>query len=271
MQILLPALPFPGFFLAPESPRWLASVDRKEDAAAVIAKHHANGDINSPLVQYEAEEIVNTIKTKQEAHASASYADMLKTKGNRWRLLISITLGLFSHAHLSMPASLEPHLGRRSGSNGREAWSTTFVPDVCTGNSAVGLAVIPLLFVFFAGYDIALTPLIIAYPIEIWQFQLRSRGFSVLWTSGIVAGIFNMFVNPIALGSIGWKYYFTYIVFLAAFVLLAYFCYPETKGRTLEQMAYIFDGEDADSNVLEGKSMEGKTKVLSIELERKSG
>lgn len=87
-----------------------------------------------------------------------------------------------------------------------------------------------------------------------------------MWISGIVAGIFNMFVNPIALGSIGWKYYFTYIVFLIAFLVIAYFFYPETKGRTLEQMAYIFDGEDA---VTEG--VEDKPKVLSVELERKSG
>ncbi|EKJ71682.1 hypothetical protein FPSE_08128 [Fusarium pseudograminearum CS3096] len=317
MQILLPALAFPGFFMAPESPRWLASVDRNEEASNVIAKHHADGDANSPLVQYETEEIINTIKAEREAHTSASYADMLKTKGNRWRLLISITLGLFSQwsgngvvsyylalvlqtvgitsvTHQTLisaclqvwnliwavaAAAMVEKLGRRplfltSGITMLVSYiaitglSGSFAS---TGNSAVGIAVIPLLFVFFAGYDIALTPLIIAYPIEIWQFQLRSRGFSVLWTSGIVAGIFNMFVNPIALGSIGWKYYFTYIVFLAAFVIIAYFCYPETKGRTLEQMAYIFDGEDADTNVLEGKTVEGKTKVLSIELEHKSG
>ncbi|KAF5229920.1 hypothetical protein FAUST_10084 [Fusarium austroamericanum] len=312
MQILLPALAFPGFFMAPESPRWLASVDRKEDAARVIAEHHAGGDVNSPLVIYETEEIINTIKAEQEAHASASYADMLKTKGNRWRLLISVSLGIFSQwsgngvvsYYLAMvlqtvgitsvthqtlisaclqvwnllwavaAAAMVEKLGRRPlflTSAGTMLASYIAITGLSgsfasTGNSAVGLAVIPLLFIFFAGYDIALTPLVIAYPIEIWQYQLRSRGFSVMWISGIVAGIFNMFVNPIALGSIGWKYYFTYIVFLIAFVVIAYFFYPETKGRTLEQMAYIFDGEDA---VTEG--VEDKPKVLSVELERKSG
>ncbi|EXK27731.1 hypothetical protein FOXG_10233 [Fusarium oxysporum f. sp. lycopersici 4287] len=135
-----------------------------------------------------------------------------------------------------------------------------------TGNSVVGVAVIPLLFVFFAGYDIALTPLVIAYPIQIWQYQLQSRGFSVMWSSGILAGIFNMFVNLIALGSIDWKYYFTYIVFLTAFLVIAYFFYPETRGRTLEQIAYIFDREDADTQHLEGKA-----KVMSVEVDHKSG
>ncbi|KAI6760373.1 hypothetical protein HG530_009233 [Fusarium avenaceum] len=75
--ILLPALAFPGFFMAPESPRWLASVDRIQEAAAVITKHHANGDVDSPLVHFETGEITNTIKAE-------------------WRLLISVSLGVFS-------------------------------------------------------------------------------------------------------------------------------------------------------------------------------
>ncbi|KAG8674050.1 hypothetical protein FPOAC1_000013 [Fusarium poae] len=65
---------------------------------------------------------------------------------------------------------------------------------------------------------------------------------------------------------IGWKYYFTYIVFLIAFLVIAYFFYLETKGRTLEQMTHIFDGEDAETEPLGDK-----VKVMSVELERKSG
>jgi membrane protein implicated in regulation of membrane protease activity len=82
--------------------------------------------------------------------------------------------------------------------------------------------------------------------VEIWQYRLRSRGFTVTWITGTLAGIFNTFVNPIALESIGWKYYFVFIVFLIAFLFVAYFVYPETRGRTLEQMVFIFDGQDAE-------------------------
>lgn len=67
-----------------------------------------------------------------------------------------------------------------------------------------------------------------------------------MWSTGILAGIFNMFVNPIALGSIGWKYYFVYIFFLLSFLFTAFFFYPETRGHTLEQMGFIFDGEESD-------------------------
>jgi hypothetical protein len=75
-----------------------------------------------------------------------------------------------------------------------------------------------------------------------------------MYVSGILAGIFNMFVNPIALQSIGWKYYFTYIAFLIAFLVIAYFCYPETRGHTLEQIAFVFDGEEAELLPTENKA-----------------
>lgn len=202
LQILFPALAFAGLFMAPESPRWLVSMDRNEEAAQVIAKHHAGGDINSPLVQFESAEIINTIKAEQQARSNSSYADMLKTKGNRWRLLISVTLGIFSQwsgngvvsYYLSLvletvgitsvtdqtlisaclqlwnliwavaaAVSVEK-IGRRPlflTSAATMLASYIVITGLSgsfanTGNSAVGIAVIPLLFVFFWGYDIAL-------------------------------------------------------------------------------------------------------------------
>ncbi|GLA90810.1 hypothetical protein AtubIFM57143_000417 [Aspergillus tubingensis] len=110
-----------------------------------------------------------------------------------------------------------------------------------TGNAKTGTAFIPFVFIYFAGYDIALTPLLTSYPCEIWPFRLRSRGLSVTWMSCIVAVIFNTFVNPIALDAIGWKYYILYVVLLVIYGLVLYFFYPETRGRTLEEMAAVFD------------------------------
>jgi MFS family permease len=52
---------------------------------------------------------------------------------------------------------------------------------------SVGIAVIPMLFVFFAGYDIALTPLLVSYPCEIWPYRLRSRGLTVTFVTTVLA------------------------------------------------------------------------------------
>ncbi|GLA36724.1 hypothetical protein AnigIFM63309_003048 [Aspergillus niger] len=96
LQALVPVVGLPGFLLAPESPRWLISVGRNEEARAILTRYHAAGDETSPLVAYEFSEISSTIRAEQEAHSSASYIEMVKTPGNRWRLMISITLGLFA-------------------------------------------------------------------------------------------------------------------------------------------------------------------------------
>jgi hypothetical protein len=58
-----------------------------------------------------------------------------------------------------------------------------------------------------------------------------------------VAIFFNTFVNPIALESIGWKYYFVFVIMLVLLTITIYFFYPETRGHTLEQMAVLFDGD----------------------------
>lgn len=90
------------------------------------------------------------------------------------------------------------------------------------------------------------TPFLVSYPCEIWPYRLRSRGLTVTWVSTIIAIFFNTFVNPIALETIGWKYYIVFVAVLVCFGATAYFYYPETRGYSLEQMAVIFDGAEAE-------------------------
>jgi Sugar (and other) transporter len=60
-----------------------------------------------------------------------------------------------------------------------------------------------------------------------------------------MAVFFNIFVNPIALEAIAWKYYVVYVVILVFILHTIYFFYPETNEHSLEEMARVFDGDDA--------------------------
>ncbi|RYP79270.1 hypothetical protein DL769_003050 [Monosporascus sp. CRB-8-3] len=80
----------------PESPRYLMAKDRHEEALHTLAKYHGGGDRNNATVQFEYREIKETMRIEKEVSRFGSYLDFLKTKGNRWRLAILVSLGVIS-------------------------------------------------------------------------------------------------------------------------------------------------------------------------------
>lgn len=83
-----------------------------------------------------------------------------------------------------------------------------------------------------------LTTMAIAYMVEVWPYSERSRGISVFQLFGRLANFFTTFVNPIGLSGAGWKYLISYCCWLIFEVIFVYFMFPETFGRTLEELAF---------------------------------
>jgi MFS family permease len=113
--------------------------------------------------------------------------------------------------------------------------------------AAAGIAVVPFLFIFFGFYDMAYAPLFISYPAEILPFQLRAKGLAVTLSVDAAACFFNQYVNPVAFTALQWKYYCVYIGCLVVFLGIVYFLFPETKGRSLEEVATIFDESEEEN------------------------
>jgi hypothetical protein len=88
-----PKAHFSTLFFIPESPRWLISKGRKDEALQVLAKYHANGEEHDPLVQLEFLEIQEAIELERTAQSQGSWAAFFQTKGNRHRLIICILVG----------------------------------------------------------------------------------------------------------------------------------------------------------------------------------
>ncbi|CAE6536276.1 unnamed protein product [Rhizoctonia solani] len=127
-------------------------------------------------------------------------------------------------------------------------WTITAALYQLLGNTAAANANIALIFIFFSFYDIAVpisqySPLLVAYTIEILPFNIRAKGFAVMNFSVCIALIVNQYVNPVALGAIGWKYALVYCGWLLFEFIFVFRYIIETKGRSLEQTAALFDGE----------------------------
>ncbi|KAJ5552809.1 hypothetical protein N7494_002187 [Penicillium frequentans] len=83
------------------------------------------------------------------------------------------------------------------------------------------------------------------YPAEIFPVDIRNQGNSVTtFTNWTINLIFAQF-SPTALSNIGFRYFYVFFVFNIIAMICYILFFPETKGKTLEQMDVLF----GDANV----------------------
>jgi hypothetical protein len=80
----------------PESPRWLAYKNRREDALAVVAQTYANGDAHNPIVLVAFKEIIDTIEYEKNVGETLSLVQMVKTPVARKRVVLAVSAAVFS-------------------------------------------------------------------------------------------------------------------------------------------------------------------------------
>ncbi|KAF2104643.1 MFS transporter [Rhizodiscina lignyota] len=78
------------------------------------------------------------------------------------------------------------------------------------------------------------------YLAEIFPNHLRSQGVAFGLSGFYLASEVTLVGAPVALNAIGWKFYLVLICPSAVYIVLIYFLFPETKGRTLEEIGALF-------------------------------
>ncbi|KAG8955080.1 hypothetical protein FRC04_009537 [Tulasnella sp. 424] len=299
-------------WFAPESPRWLISKGKDEEAKRVLGKYHGNGDVYHPLVDYEYSEIREAISLEGEL-GSVSYWSLFATPGNRRRMRVIIGLGVFSqwsgnglvsyYINIILETVGIEAAGTKTLINGilqifnfgmaftagmfvekigrRKlfltsnfgmlvvfvGWTVTSAVFQDTGSKVAANFTIVMIFLYYAFYDIAYTPLLVAYAVEILPFAIRAKGFAVMSFTISLTLIFNQYVNPVALERLGWKYYLFYVGWLAFEAVFIFMYLWETKGRTLEQTAVLFDGEPENDGLFVEEV--GVPKLRDVEKQRR--
>lgn len=89
-QAFLPSIAMVLILFFPESPRWLISQDRTEDALNILAKYHGEGDPNSPIVQLQIREIREQAERYRSENPWWDYRELVNTRAARYRLAMVI-------------------------------------------------------------------------------------------------------------------------------------------------------------------------------------
>ncbi|KAJ7659223.1 general substrate transporter [Mycena polygramma] len=166
------------------------------------------------------------------------------------QLLINGILMVWNLAWALFASSMAERLGRRFLFLTSTSLMTLFLSlqTICfarfriTGNQGAAHAALGFIFMFYFAFNLAFSPLIITYTLEILPYNIRAKGFNIFNFTISLALIFNQYVNPIAFDALTWKYYIVYCAWLAFECVFLYFFIIETKAHTLEETAAIFDG-----------------------------
>ncbi|GAA5903155.1 sugar porter family MFS transporter [Sporobolomyces salmoneus] len=116
--------------------------------------------------------------------------------------------------------------------------TTTWVVE---GNKGATYAIIVCSYLFVSSFAISWGPCSWTYASEIFPTRVRAKAVSLSTASNS----FNFslaFATPPAFRNIQWKTYFVFGSFCFAAAIHITFMYPETRGRTLEEMEEVFDG-----------------------------
>lgn len=284
----MPAVIMTMILFFPESPRWLMSKDRAEDALAVLAKYHGDGDVNAPIVQLQYREILEDRTNNPSDDRWWDFRELFRNRQAIYRTILVVLMSFFGQWSgnnvisyfmpqmilqagiantntqlllnaispiLTMTAAIIgsaflDRFGRRVMMMGSLAGAlvfyvflTAFTAETAN-NKDLAYGVIVSIYLYGISFGVGMTPLQTLYPVECCENRTRAKGASLKFLCQNIAIVVNVYGISIGIGEIGWRLYLVYIIWIAIEIVTIYFVFPETGGKTLEELTSIFEAKN---------------------------
>ncbi|KAK3312540.1 general substrate transporter [Apodospora peruviana] len=107
-------------------------------------------------------------------------------------------------------------------------------------NEAAQRGLIACIFAVSANYSALLGPMTWIIPPEVFTTELRAKANAIVQVIHYSISLIITQCSPIALAAVGWKYYILFILTNALCTFVFALFYPETKGKSLEQIDELF-------------------------------
>ena len=114
-----------------------------------------------------------------------------------------------------------------------ESWDLSAVPHAAKG-------VIACTYLFVASYAPTWGPVSWIYPPELYPLRLRGKAVALSTSSNWAFNFALSYFVPPAFENIKWKTYILFGVFCCAMTIHVFFFFPETAGKTLEEVESMF-------------------------------
>jgi MFS family permease len=111
-------------------------------------------------------------------------------------------------------------------------------------NRAGKIAAVSMTYIFLAGYSGSVEGPFYYYGAEFFPTHLRAKGMALQGTTFAWTSIMWAQSGSTALKNIGWRYFIIFIVLTFLSIIIIYFWFPDTKGKSLEEVAALFGDED---------------------------
>ncbi|KAM0293765.1 hypothetical protein ACHAO9_001451 [Fusarium lateritium] len=118
-----------------------------------------------------------------------------------------------------------------------------FTAGIAVNTSSTSTMALVFLFIYEISFGMSWNAIPWLYAPEITPLDLRHVGSSIaafsewLWTFVIAL------ITPYAIDTAGWKFYLLFCIMILLNIPFTYFFLPETSGKTLEELDYVFSDE----------------------------